>query len=95
MKKYNDGYDDGYNDGNKYRKTTTMPLSDHYPMVRSSIQSQRLGLTEEHQSMVAMVLWKKRNMYLRLGIYICPIETMVTMCHKLLYLKIGVLGLCC
>ena len=73
----------------------TMLLPDQDLMVRSSIQSKLLGLTEEHWAKRETLLGLQHTFYPRVGIYIYPINTILMMCHKLLYEKIGVLDLCC
>ena len=42
-----------------------------------------------------MVTALRRTIYLCVGIYIYPIKTILKMCQKLMYEKIGVLDLCC
>ena len=47
------------------------------------------------RAVTVTALRPRRTMYLRFGLYIHPIKTILGMCHKLLYAKIGVLDLCC
>ena len=95
MTNYDDRDDDGDKTETKTETPTTMPLSYHDPMVQYLILSRQLGISEEDQVMTRMALWMRRTMYLRVGLYIYSINTILKMCHKLLYEKIGVLDLCC
>ena len=74
---------------------TTMHLPDQYPMVQYLIQSKCRVLAEEDQVTMETAMRPRRTMYLRVGLYIYPINTLLNMCHKLIYVRIGVLGLCC
>ena len=57
-----------------------------------------LGLVEEYWGRITTALQPQCHMYLSDWIYLpykYPINTILIMCHKLLYAKIGVLELCC
>ena len=87
MKKCDNGDGGGDNDDN----AAAGSVSD----IWSLIQSKHLGLEEEYWATVATALRPRHTMYLRVGLYIYPINTIVKMYHKLLYAEIGVLYLCC
>ena len=58
----------------------------------------RLSIAEDYwaTTMTTLQLW--RPMYIRVGVYLIyryPMNNIVNMCHKLMYAKICVLGLCC
>ena len=79
----------------KTETVTRILLSDKDPMVRSSIKSRRLGIAEEDWATTEMALRPQNTIYLHVRLYIYPIKTILKMWHKLLYVKIGVLDLCC
>ena len=57
-----------------------------------------LDLAEEDRAIMTTAPWLRRLLYLCVGLYLpykYPINAMVNICHKLLYTKLGVLGLCC
>ena len=86
----------------KTEMTTTTPLPDQDPMVRSSIRSRRLT----HALVSQRRIGRRRQRNCGRGAlciyaldynvrYIYRKNAIVKMCHKLLYAKIGVLDLCC
>ena len=54
-----------------------------------------LGIAEEDCAMAVTLLQPQPTIHLRVRLYIYPIKTIVKMCHKLLYEKIGGSDLCC
>ena len=72
-----------------------MPLPDKYPIDQYLMPSRRLGVAEEDWDAMLMVLCHRCSMYLRGVLYIYPIKTILNICYKLLYAKIGVLDLYC
>ena len=99
ISKYNGGDEDGDNDRNKDgngNKNAVVGLGFivliFYPITTSC---SCLGLAGEYRTTTFISLQPQRIMYLRIRLYICPIKTIVRMCHKLLYAEIGVVDLCC
>ena len=86
----------------KTETTTAMPLPDQYPIVQSSIRSQCLSHASVSWRRIGRRWWRCSGID-ALGMYVLdynvcyiyPIKTILKMCHKLLYMKIGVLGLWC
>ena len=78
----------------KMETTTEMTQPDQDPMVWSSIRSRRLGLVEEDRVSMAMAMRPQSTMYIHFRLYIYPINNIVKMSNKILYVKIGVLNLC-
>ena len=99
MKKYNDGDDDGYYDGNKYINNSynaaTRSGSNGPICTMITTPQSRLSILEEDQKTMDTALQLRSTMYLRVVLYIYPINYVVKMCHKLLYEEIGVLDSCC
>ena len=88
----------GNEDGNDDKNSASVsgsndPIFD--PMIQYLILSRRLSLAEEDQMMTTTALWTRRTKYLHVGLYIYSIKTILKMCYKMLYAKIGVLDLCC
>ena len=99
MKKYNDGDGHGDNGGNEEgndddNETSISgpygPIFDPIIMPRS-----HLGIVKEDWLKMTTALRPRRTMYIRIGLYTDPINSIVNVYHKLLYEKIGVLDLCC
>ena len=90
----NDGNDDGKDDDNAASGSgSNGPIFD--PIATSW---SLLGLAEEDRATTTTALRPLRHMYLRVGIYLpykYPIDDIVNMFNKLLYVQIGVLDLCC
>ena len=102
MKNHKHGDDNGDNDGNKDRNECdnagSGSVSDSSIFDTIATTYSGLDLAEEDQAMATTALQLRCHMYLRVGIYLpykYPVNSMVNMCHKLLYTKIGVLELCC
>ena len=93
MTNHNDG-DNNRNEDKKYDGNAASgsgsdgPIFDPITTLRSG-----LGLAENDRSTMTTDLWSRCHVYLRVGIYLphkYPINSIVNMCHKLLYAKIGV-----
>ena len=95
MKTYNNEDGDVDINGKKTETNTTMALPDKDTTVRSLIWSRRLGIVEDDRVMTATALRPLRTMYIHIRLYIYNMKTILKMCYKLLYTKIGVLDLCC
>ena len=97
MKNHEDGYDNGHNNRNEdehdNNNLASGSGSDGQSFDLIATTWSRLGLVEEDQGTMTTALWLRRYMYLCAGIYLpykYPINSLVNMCHKLLYAKIGV-----
>ena len=99
MKKYDDGGDNGDNYEKKEKNDNGNDAdgSGYYDPIFSPITTpwSHLGLAKEDHTTTVTDLRPQRTMYLSVGLYIYPINSIVKMCHKPLYEKIGVLDLCC
>ena len=102
MKNPDGGYDNKDNDGNEDKNNDNNVASESGPggLIFDPIATpwSRLCLIEEDRATIMIYLRPRRHIHLRVGIYLlskCPTNSIVNMCHKLLYAKIGVLDLCC
>ena len=102
MTNHNNGDSDGDNDRNEDEddddNAASGSGSDGPILNPIATPWSRLDIVVEDQEMITTVVQMWRNMYLRIGIYLpyrYPIDSIVNMCHKLMYAKIGVLDLCC
>ena len=97
MMKYDSRDDDGDNYGNEDRNDDDNAAagsgSDGMIFDPKTTPWSRLVLTEEDWATAVMALQPRSTMYIRVRLYIYPIKTMVKMCHKLLYAKIGIMDL--
>ena len=100
MTNHDDGEDDGYNNRNEDRnddKNATSGSGSDGPISNpTTTPRSRLYLSEDDQAMTTISLRPLRHMYLRIGIYLpykYPTNSIVNMCHKRMYAKIGVLDL--
>ena len=101
MKKHDDrDYDvDNYGneDGNDDESATSGSGSNGPIFDPITTTWSHLSLSEEYLATTKTALRPRHTIYLHIGIYLPykqPVNTIVNMCHKLLYTKIGVLELC-
>ena len=100
MTNHYNGDDEGDNNGNEdgnYDDNAASGSGSDGPIFGPIVMPlSRLGLAEEYRMTKTMAMRLRRQMYLRVGIYLpykYPINAIVNMCHKLLYARIGVLDL--
>ena len=90
----NNENEDGNNDSN-----AASGLESDYPIFHPiTTPWSHLGIVEEDRVTTPTTMRLRHCMYLRFGIYLphkYPIYAIVSMRHKLLYARIGVLDLCC
>ena len=102
MTKYDNRYNNRDNFGNKYRKyydnAAARSGSDVTIFDPITTPWSHLGIVEEYRVTTPTTMQLRHCMYLRFGIYLphkYPIYAIVSMRHKLMYARIGVLDLCC
>ena len=95
---YDDVYDNGKEDRNYNNNADYGSVSNGLIFDPITTPWSCLCIAEEDRATTKMMLRPRYPMYLHIGIYLTyryPINSIVNMFHKLLYVKIGVLDLCC
>ena len=86
MANYDNGYNDMNEDGNDNDNAASVSGYDDTIFDTITIPWYPGGV----RATIGTVLRPRLTMYLRVGLYIYPIKTLLKMCHKLLYAKFGV-----
>ena len=90
MTNYDDEDEDGDADGNENENATSGSESDGtiFGLTTTPRYRRVIWVT------TATALWPQCTIYLCTTLYICTINNILKMCHKLMYVKFGVLDWC-